>query len=287
MGTEEIQALLEKYNNGQATDEEKALLETWYNKDTGRKALDLSAKDIENDIQEVLFSLPKRPRTISIWPRLAVAASVIVCLGIGSYFALNNRPKKQQITQTQHQDAAPGSNKAILTLSDGSQIALNNAHNGALASQGNIVIDKNKDGQIIYANSKNDNALQNSGYNTAATPRGGQFQLILSDGTKVWLNAASSIRYPVVFKGNERRVELTGEAYFEVAHNKEKPFRVVSNGQTVEVLGTHFNINAYSNENTVRTTLLEGSVRVSTGSKNQLIKPGEQVQLKNGDFQVA
>jgi ferric-dicitrate binding protein FerR (iron transport regulator) len=174
-----------------------------------------------------------------------------------------------------------------LTLSDGSQVALNNAHNGTLASQGNVMINKNKDGQIVYANSGEDSALQNDGYNTATTPRGGQFQLILSDGTKVWLNAASSIKYPVVFKGNERKVELTGEAYFEVAHNKKKPFKVISNGQTVEVLGTHFNINAYNNENAVRTTLLEGSVRVSTGDKNKVIKPGEQAQLKNGDFQIA
>ena len=124
-------------------------------------------------------------------------------------------------------------------------------------------------------------------YNTLTTPRGGQYHLTLSDGTSVWLNAASSIKYPIAFTGNERRVEITGEVYFEVEHNAAKPFRVICNGQTVEDLGTHFNINAYNDENAVKTTLLEGSVNVSAAGKNKMLKPGEQAQLQHGNIRIA
>jgi len=133
---------------------------------------------------------------------------------------------------------------------------------------------------------KNDSSANSLVYNTATTPRGGQYQFILSDGTKVWLNSASSIKYPVQFIGNERKVELTGEAYFEVVHNAKMPFRVVSNGQTVEDLGTHFNINAYNDENVIKTTLLEGSVKVSSAAGNNTIKPGQQAVLNNGNISV-
>jgi ferric-dicitrate binding protein FerR (iron transport regulator) len=207
-----------------------------------------------------------------------------LCLSLGGYFLFHHQPKKQ-IARVH--DIAPGGNKAILTLADGSMIDLRAAKNGKLAKQGDMVINKNADGQIVYANSENNASSQNTGFNIATTPRGGQFQLVLADGTKVWLNAASSIKYPVVFNGNERKVELTGEAYFEVAHDKEKPFRVISNGQEVEVLGTHFNINAYHDEKSAKTTLLEGSVRISSEGKNKMLKPGEQAHFENGDILIA
>jgi transmembrane sensor len=285
MDKEEIKGLLDKYNSGQATNEEKALLESWYIKNTNEKPLDLSAEEIVEDIQEVFGSLPKPRYHAALWLRIAAAASIILCISIGGYFLIQEKQSTQQTAQTH--DIAPGGNRAILTLSNGSTIDLSAAKNGKLTNQGSMVINKNTNGQIVYADSENDSPSQNDGFNIATTPRGGQYQLVLADGTKVWLNAASSIKYPVAFNGNERKVELTGEAYFEVAHNKEKPFRVISNGQEVEVLGTHFNINAYSDESAIKTTLLEGRVKVTSGEKSKMLKPGEQAQLDNGNILVA
>ena len=285
MDKEEIKLLFDKYNGGQATEEEKALLESWYVKNTNEKPLDLSAEEIEADIQEVFGFLPKPRYIMATWFRIAAAASIILCVSISGYFLIHKNKSTEQTAQTH--DIAPGGNRAILTLSSGRTIDLSAAKNGKLANQGSMVISKNGNGQIVYADSENSSDAQNNGFNIATTPRGGQYQLVLADGTKVWLNAASSIKYPVVFNGNERRVELTGEAYFEVAHNKEKPFRVISNGQQVEVLGTHFNINAYRDENTVKTTLLEGSVKVSSAGKDKILKPGEQAQLDGGNIRVA
>jgi transmembrane sensor len=189
-----------------------------------------------------------------------------------------NKPENKK------QDVSPGGNKAILTLSDGSTIVLDGAANGTLTQQGNSKIIKMTNGQLVYNSSsvKPAEVL----YNTITTPKGGQYQLILADGSKVWLNAASSLRYPVTFTGKERKVELTGEAYFEVAKNAAMPFKINVEGRSeVEVLGTHFNINSYVDEGTINTTLLEGSVKV-TGFSNhnsKLIVPGEQAQLhQNG-----
>ncbi len=285
MDKEEIKRLFDKYNTGQATEEERALLESWYVKNTSEKPLDLSAEEIEDDIQEVFSVLPKPRHILAMWFRVAAAASIILCVSIGGYLLIHKNKLTQQTAQTH--DIAPGGNRAILTLSNGRTIDLSAAKNGKLANQGSMVISKNANGQIVYADSEDNSPSQNNGFNIAATPRGGQYQLVLADGTKVWLNAASSIKYPVVFNGNERRVELTGEAYFEVAHNKEKPFWVISNGQQVEVLGTHFNINAYGDENAVKTTLLEGSVKVSSAGKDKILKPGEQAQLEGGNIRVA
>jgi transmembrane sensor len=180
----------------------------------------------------------------------------------------------------------PGGNRATLILSNGNSINLTGIKNGALASEKGVVINKNADGRITYGHGKG-NAESANVFNTVLTPRGGQYQLVLSDGTKVWLNSASSLKYPVTFTANKREVELSGEAYFEVAHNQHKPFMVVSNGQTVEVLGTHFNINAYQDEQATKTTLLEGSVKVLTHGVSSKIKPGEQVQQKSGKLTVS
>lgn len=172
-------------------------------------------------------------------------------------------------------DIAPGGNRAILTLANGKQIVLTNAQNGFLAQQGGTQINKTGNGQVIY------NAAQSIGgtdtaYNVITTPRGGQYTIILPDSSKVYLDANSSLRFPAAFSGKLRTVMLTGEAYFEVAHNKNRPFHVLTKGQMVEVLGTHFNVNAYDDEKFIKTTLLEGSVRVSTGGKVAMLTPGEQ-----------
>lgn len=168
------------------------------------------------------------------------------------------------------QDIAPGHNGAILTLSNGKEIILDSAGNGQVASDGQVKVLK-KEGEISY-----EGKAAEIVYNNVSTPRGRQWQLTLSDGTKVWLNAESSIRYPVNFTGNERVVEITGEAYFEVTRNETNPFIVKTPEQEVKVLGTHFDVNAYGDEPVFRTTLLEGSVKVTTGGHSAVIRPGEQ-----------
>lgn len=180
----------------------------------------------------------------------------------------------------------PGSTKATLTLSDGTVINLDEVQSGLVSRQGNVTVGKTADGRLIYqVKAAADQPLI---YNTISTPRGGEYQIVLPDGTSVWLNAASSLRFPSVFSGSERKVELKGEAYFEVARNKQKPFKVAVNNMGIEVLGTHFNVNAYDDEAQIRTTLLEGSVKLSAGSNHRLLKPGQQASLgKQSDFSIA
>ncbi|NOW98085.1 FecR family protein [Mucilaginibacter sp. SG564] len=284
--------LLRRYHNGQVSEEEKAWVETWYlHMKTDDQTDELTDDVMEHDRQQSLDALLhdiNAPRHTRLWPRL-VAAAVIIMILAGIY-ALNHRQKTPQTvaaTKPVVHDFAPGSNKVILTLSNGSKIELNDAKKGKVADEGGTLINKTADGQISYAKQEGADHLKNQQlFNTAATPRGGQYQLVLADGTRVWLNAASSVKYPVEFSGSERKVELTGEAYFEVAHDQKRPFRVVSNGQMVEVLGTHFNINAYDNEQAVKTTLLQGSVRIVAGANIKTIKPGEQAQLKHGQVTV-
>jgi ferric-dicitrate binding protein FerR (iron transport regulator) len=224
------------------------------------------------------------------------AASVLLVLLAAGWFLLKHPSGSKQLainkTKSAHQDILPGGNRAILTLSNGSSIQLDTASNGTLAREGSSRVIKLADGRLAYegANIKSIEVQ----YNTVATPRGGQYQLTLADGSKVWLNAASSISFPTAFTENERKVIITGEAYFEVAHNAEKPFIVqinsaLGNGAHVAVLGTHFNINAYDDEHVIRTTLLEGSVKVSNSNTATVIAPGQQASLPDmsGNIQVA
>lgn len=218
---------------------------------------------------------------ISRW--WAAAASVLIILSAG-YFFLTNKNDRQIAKMEQSSKSLgnliPGGNKAILTLGNGEIIILDSVDNGTLSLQGGSTIMKLGDGQIAYEGSAH--SIQTEiVYNTISTPAGGQYNLTLSDGSKVWLNAESSLRFPATFSGNERNVELTGEGYFEIAHNKEKPFHVSVNNTRVEVLGTHFNINAYADENALKTTLLEGSVKVIKGSQNVIIEPGQQAAVNN------
>jgi hypothetical protein len=291
MQPSDIEQLLEKYNQCIATKEEIALVETWYTKYKSTVP-DVPHQQLEEDQQQSLNELVAEitaENKRGHWPTLAIAASILFFLSSGIFFLMLHKQQQPLVLNKAvkvKSDVAPGGNKAILTLANGSTIVLTGAKNGTLANQGNIAINKTADGLISYADTKENVSLKSLVYNTASTPRGGQYQFVLSDGTKVWLNSASSIKYPVQFIGNERKVELTGEAYFEVAHDAKKPFRVESNGQTVEVLGTHFNVNAYGDEGEVKTTLLEGSVKVSSQSVNSIIKPGEQAQFDNGKISV-
>lgn len=290
MQPQDIEDLIERYNRGMTTPAENALVESWYLKYKHGDPY-LSQEQLEEDQKESLDNLLNeiqgRAKRIQL-SRWAIAASILFFMAAGGYFfSINNNSRRQiAAVKPQKQDVTPGGNKAILTLGDGSTIVLNSAKIGKLARQGNIIIKKAADGQISYNDVSGSRTSKNEVYNTATTPQGGQYQFILADGTKVWLNASSSIKYPVVFNGNERRVELTGEAYFEVTHNARKPFKVISNGQTVEVLGTHFNINAYNDEQAVKTTLLQGSVKVSAGRASNIIKPGQQALFEHGLINV-
>jgi ferric-dicitrate binding protein FerR (iron transport regulator) len=198
-------------------------------------------------------------------------------MSVGAYYLVH---KKQpiQIAQNQQHDIAPGRNQATLTLAGGQKIILTKGLSGKLAQQGNTLVQVNNANAITYTTSD----TETSGpvqYNTMATRRGEQspYPLVLADGTRVWLNAASSITFPTAFKGTDREVTIKGEVYFEVAHNAAMPFRVRSDGQTVEVLGTHFDINSYDDEQVIKTTLLEGKVKVTAaGDRSAILAPGEQ-----------
>jgi ferric-dicitrate binding protein FerR (iron transport regulator) len=219
-----------------------------------------------------------------------VAAVLLAALLVGALFIpVKKKQGSTNVNPTaivRQKPIVPGANKAYLTLSNGTKIVLDDAKNGALASQPGMKISKAGSGVVIYefiksTKSETENTL--SAINTVTTPRGGQYQVLLEDGTHVWLNAASSIRFPQAFHGPQRLVELSGEAYFEVAKDKTHPFIVQANGAKVQVFGTHFNINAYPDNNSVTTTLLEGSVQMSNSSQATMLVPGEQgVSTKSG-----
>ncbi len=225
-------------------------------------------------------SRSKKRRVIPL-KRIAIAASVIGLLLV-SVFLLSDKIGKRGIAKTEidqqrfKNDVLPGGNKATLTLADGSTIVLDDAQNGTLAQQGNSKIIK-LDGKLSYdPTNKNSREVV---YNTISTPKGGQYQLELPDGSQVWLNATSSIHFPTSFIGTERRIEVTGEAYFEITRNPNMPFIVSVNNAEIQVLGTHFNVNAYSDEDNVKTTLLEGSVKFVNDGNTNILKPGQQAQL--------
>jgi transmembrane sensor len=212
------------------------------------------------------------------------AAAIIILLGAGAYLYITNRKSEAPVLAKQEKptDILPGSNKALLTLSDGTIITLDSAANGAIAQQGNSLINKLSNGQIIY----NVKGLSHGEImmNTMATPSGGQYQLILPDGSKAWLNAASSITYPAVFTGTDRKIKVAGEIYLEIAKDKSKPFFVDVDGKsTVEVLGTSFNINSYADEGNIKTTLIEGSIKANSSI---VLKPGQQAVQSLSDRKI-
>ncbi len=222
-------------------------------------------------------------KTRKLWPRIRIvaAASIAFAVMVGGYFYYNSSNINDHKEIVYQNDIAPGKEGATLTLANGQKILINNTLAGNIATQAGVKISKTANGEIIYEVTADEN--KNLTYNTLTTTRGEQTRVRLPDGTIVFLNSTSVLKYPTSF-GKERKVELTGEAYFEVAHNKAKPFKVMSKGQEVEVLGTHFNINNYTDEVDTRTTLLEGSVRLNG---NTILKPGEQAILsKTGKILV-
>lgn len=284
------QDLLEKYRAGRCTAEERQLVEAWF-AELGADAH--PGESLINDMQRRAWSsmAPLFPGRQKQWKPLAAAAAVLILLLAGLYGYHYGNFGNEKLTAARNTGAAtivPGGKAAILTLSDGSKISLDDAGEGNLAVQGNANIVKLENGQITYRENGQSEA---SGLNVLQTPRGGQYAVTLSDGTKVWLNAESSITYPTAFTGRERRVSITGEVYFEVAHRKNQPFYVMSEHQELRVLGTHFNVEAYGDDTQTRTTLLEGSVRVTptirgsaaaTASAGTTLKPKQQAIISSG-----
>jgi transmembrane sensor len=272
MTDQEADDLLKRYANGQCTPAEQLLIESWHN-DLAAKAADpLPLQDYEQ-VQQRIWSRVNKKRPVYYW---RAAAAVTLLLSTSTAYLFLNRQQKPAITSAAgKKDILPGTNKAILTLSNGKQINLDDAAQGAIASQGGINITKNRNGQIVYHVTAS--PLESNAYNTISTPNGGQYQIILPDGSKVYLNAASSLKYPVRFTSNERKVTLTGEGYFEVAKNVQQPFIVATTSQTVKVLGTHFNVSCYPQE-PVTTTLAEGKIEISQSASPQktTLQPGDQ-----------
>ncbi|MBL7699101.1 MAG: FecR family protein [Chitinophagaceae bacterium] len=237
------------------------------------KAAEALVKIKERIVEE---EIKRRKPVVRILPMLKYAAAIAIAVLTTVLIFYSTKGDKFQAntagTVKIPQDVEPGGDKAILTLADGSTIVLDNASDGQIAKQGYMQVVKLPNGQIQYKSIPGDNGkIAAISYNTMSTPRGGQYQLILPDGSKVWLNAESSITYPVAFTEHERRVRIIGEVYFEVAKDKTKPFHVETGDTEIEVLGTHFNVKAYAEDGPTKTSLLEGSVKINT----QILKPGE------------
>ncbi|HEY9259425.1 FecR family protein, partial [Chitinophaga sp.] len=211
------------------------------------------------------------------WWRYAGAAAATVLLALGIAWLMKDKHPSPLI-KAPVADIAPGKEKATLTLGDATVIGLDTATNGTISQQGNTAVQL-VNGQLVYSGSNANAALT---YNTISTGRGNHYSMVLSDGTKVWLNSASSLRFPVAFSGSERQVAVTGEVYFEVAPDARKPFQVqMPHKGSITVLGTHFNVHAYDDETEITTTLLEGAVSIHKGSEQQLLRPGQQAVISD------
>ena len=286
---------IENYLAGEASEEEERLVNDWYH------SFDDSEVEMPEEVLELRHRVGGR-----LWRRLTatiartedrhrlrigyrralVAAASVFILFLAGFLLFRQLSSTTPLASNKPMnDIAPGGNRAILTLADGTHIALDSAQKGMLTQQGTTRILKLDSGKLAYQAAASKNTLEPISYNTITTPRGGQFQVTLPDGTIVWLNAATSLRYPTRFEGHERRVTLTGEAYFEVTKNPSQPFfvdmpdrRPTQDSLHIQVLGTNFNVNAYQDETMIKTTLIEGAVKIMKGRNAHLLSPGQQAQ---------
>lgn len=273
--------LLEKYEHGTCTEEEAALVEHWY-ESSHQEDFDLPESVLTEEVDRAWSVIESRKQVkpkIRLWRTIAIAGSLLLISGIAWYFYEAHQGHRQGPTDIVT-DVNPGGDKATLQLASGKIIELDERADGTISSEAGVKITKTADGQLVYEIAsevhKDPGA---SGFNTITTPKGGQYQVNLPDGSKVWLNAASTLTYATSLRergADKRRVILGGEAYFEIAKDKKHPFIVSTSGQEIQVLGTHFNVNSYADENVTTTTLEEGSVQISGNGKRVVIKPGEQ-----------
>jgi transmembrane sensor len=308
MTKNEIISILQKYRHGEElTAQEDAMFrELFVNEDITLAALEellvsenqvstYNAERWEPVLMQILSvdkavktgSFPSSPHRVHRVHFLRkwwwAAAAILFVIGVGAYLLNPSTPQnRQEAAATDLIDVGPGTNGAILTLADGRKVILDSMGNGLIASErgANVVL---QNGQLTYDRTGNVNGEMV--YNTISTPRGRQFRITLPDATQVWLNAESSIRFPTVFSGAARHVQITGEVYFEVNHNN-RPFRVAAEKALVEVLGTHFNVNAYPDEPSIKTTLVEGAVKVTASGHSSFLKPGQQAEVANNNIDV-
>lgn len=306
MDQKEFQQLAKKISSGMATEKEVALYNYYYSHFQEHAEWDSSVLGEKDEVKRELYErittkLPGYTTKVRSFPYLKIAAAAVVLIAISIGIFIRNQQQELLPLYTEEsrlkQDVDPGMNKAVLTLSDGTVLHLDESQNGVLADQDGAQVQKLEDGQIAYTSAKNqqNDSFDKNVFNTITIPRGGQYQLLLPDGTKVWLNASSSLKFPVAFTGDSRVVELEGEAYFEVATiyrksgSQRQPFIVTTSSQQIEVLGTHFNVNAYPNEDVAKTTLVEGKVKVSSVATGEAktLNPGQQTQItKTGDIRM-
>lgn len=318
MDKQEFYKLAEKISEGRASEREISLYNYYYNQlqkiNGSRNESSYDTEELRNEIwsriegdidNETNDNIPVRSITFQ---KSGIAAAVVLLIMSTALFFMMKQENKTSVTAKKtdvryKNDVAPGKNKAVLTLADGSSLVLDDSEKGTLAEQGTSKIYKTADGSLMYSSDGQTSHVSKSEvFNLISIPKGGQYNLTLSDGTRVWLNASSSLKFPACFNGRERVVELEGEAYFEVAKklakgsSKRVPFLVRTSGQTVEVLGTHFNIKAYRDDIETKTTLLEGSVRVNPvlntskdqqKVKSQLLVPGQQSVLLASSHSVS
>jgi transmembrane sensor len=301
---EQVDELIVKHLQGTLTPAEEAELTAWINADETNKLifdqvtdatfvreamLKIRTYDRQRIWERVRAQMQMTPeadiipmRRTSPWKKLAVAASIIGAIAFAGYWLMKDKTTDNgpQTTVVQTNDVkAPDKNRAQIKLADGRIVYLDSAGNGELVNANGVVVKKTEDGKIVYEKADGSSTTLTVSYNTLSNPRGSKvIDMTLSDGSRVWLNAGSSLTYPVAFIGKERKVSITGEAYFEIAHDKTKPFTVSKGEMKVEVLGTHFNVNAYDDEENIKVTLLEGSVKVSSvvSRQSSVLKPGQQ-----------
>jgi len=290
MQQKDIEALFDRYREGRETESDRQIMESWYLNRAGRYFSEYTLAERLEDADAVrrLLLQQVRPikRTFFLY-RIAAAAVFLLILGAGIFAYLTQQPYRIPSSE----DIAPGRNSATLLLSNGSKIRLSDAAVGMVAERDGAIIEKTRNGELVYE--PQGKGESKASYHTLMTANGEQYTLRLPDGTKVWLNAGTQLKFPTSFKGLENReVVLNGEAYFEVVKNKRQPFIVKSPGQQVQVLGTHFNINSYANEPSTKTALLEGSIRIQLFTNSgvraisKLLVPGEQAVVSQSEIKV-
>lgn len=304
MSISRLEFLFFRYSNHSSTMQEveelMRLLEKPENEEKIKKLIDQFVKsneqeiqmpgDVENTILQNIFNsdretaidLHYKKPALSFMERFAVAATILLLVG-AAYWIFHQQEGNGKIITSQHVpgEIMPGGDRAILTIGDGSVIQLDDVQNGMVAQQGDTRVDKQ--GSLLSYNAKVTQQNTTIVYNTLSTPKGGQYQVLLPDGSRAWLNAASSLHFPTAFQGSSREITLTGEGYFEVVKNSEKPFVVNVGEMKIEVLGTHFNVNAYADEGVIKTSLLEGTVQVANNNQRKFLKPGQQALLTRED----
>ncbi len=293
MNAQQAKSILEKYRNGSCTPDEKQLVERWYHEleSTGEAAFtseeklqlhDRMAAWLQNNIDKTAMVKPiSASRKRNYW---WAAAAIFVLLSAGAYWLLNQTPmqEKAPVAKVNAESIlAPDNVMATVTLSDGTVIPLDSLTNKTIAEKNGVNMVRLPSGELVYANEQpnNNNTLV---MNTLRNPKGSRVAtLVLADGSKVWLNAGSSITYPIMFSDRQRKVTMTGEGYFEVAKDASRPFSVSTGETEVAVLGTHFNVNAYGDDAGAKVTLVEGSVSVQHHEESVKIKPGQQAVVND------